>query len=298
MHPAGTTFRKELGVLMEALAISPGDWYPNVATLFEHELSHPIKVQLRLDASFLAVVARSHLASVRSRLYRVLGDEFLDFQVASACENVSKRFPEAAWLVKLSLSGQGPHAKLALDRRLDLTELEGVLECLKVPVDKGISATAALLDSVGVDTVRRVSASPGRPIRVEVYAEHEAEPGGGASVIEALAAQTGLEGDSALAALREHHQTMCRYGQQRYTIGFDENGLRNGLKIEYADVPAADLGVLIDALIPAPTMARRRLQVVGRTLALKVLDHVSVRLRSELPVHMTAYFNRSYAAVA
>jgi hypothetical protein len=298
MYDIGGVVRDEMEALMKHLALPASPWWDHVPTAFEPELSHPTQVQLRLDSSFLALVLRSHFSSLRHRCYQLLAERSLSFAVASGCERISRRHPDAAWLLKLGVTGNEPHAKLYFDLRHNLEELGDMLLDLGLDQATGLRAAEGLLAATGAEKLRCLSVAPGRPLRAELYVSRPPEPGGAANSLRALGRLVGMESDETFEALVELHPRLSLAGRQRYAVGVDGDGLRDGIKVSYADVDAGGVAALLDALTPAPVMARRRFVIANRELASEGLDHVSVRLRSGRPAHITAYYNRSYAAVA
>ncbi len=285
--------------LMAALGVSESPWLEQAGELFESELSGHVQYQVRLDASFVGLVLRSTGGDIRAHLYSLLAERLLDFQVASRCEDLAKGFPDAPWLGKVSLSGGDLHAKLYLDSPLSFEELEEALPLVEVPTTVGLQAAKSMVDALGGgEGVTRLSASPGEPVRVEVYGEKAQEPGGGESPLEELFAMTGLEGDPNALALVDLHQEMARSGDQRYVVAMDGRGIRDGFKVEYTR-PAIDAVYrLIEAFVPGPIFAERRLKSAMEALGSPPVDHVSVRLRPRRPVHLTVYFRRNFRGVA
>jgi hypothetical protein len=200
--------------------------------------------------------------------------------------------------LKAAISGDLPHAKLSLERILTREETLEALRILDIPRGSALQALEALEEMTGHSEVRRISLSPGKPIRVEIFAEHDPVPGGGARIPGIFGAMTGLLEDADLLALVEAERDLVHNGRQAFVLGLDSRGIRKGLKVEYANVPADVVGPLLHALTSAPMFAERRLHIAQRLLAPSTLDHLSVRLRSGRPAHITGYFARSYVAVA
>lgn len=298
MWDVGSSCRADIGRFLDELGLKPASWWDQIPNVFEPELASPTQVQVRLDAGFVALGLRSHYGSLRLRCYRLLGDDSLDFSVASGCERLSKRFPEDAWGLKLAISGIGARAKFYLDRRLTLDEMEGVAEDLGLPPRTLIRATRDLLEAAQTDRLRWLSVASGDPMRVELYTSCPERPGGATDILEAVGDRTRMLDDPSLEALMEAHRRLASAGRQRYCIGVDGRGIRDGLKTGYEDVRAEDLKHLLDAVAPAPAIAQRRMRITNGSLGSDLMDHVSVRLRPGMPAHITAYYNRTWASVA
>lgn len=298
MFDTARLFRDETESLMNALSISPAPWWSEVPRVFSFELGDPVQLQLRLDASFIAVIVRSHLPSMRTKLYGLLKHGGLDFAVATRCEALAKRFPDVPWTAKLAVTGGDVHAKLTLDHRLKYDDIGGVFEALGLSPALGERAAEKLLTAVGGNTLRQITIASGRPVRVELYASRPPEPGGAATTLDALGDRLELLEDPEFLMLREVHGTVSRFGRQRYTVGVDGSGLRPGLKVSYADVPVSVLMTAVAPLSQAPAMTVRRLKVSSQKLGIQLPDHISFRLRPDRPAHITVYFNRLYAQVA
>jgi len=284
--------------LLEALRVGEAAWLRDIGHVFEPELSEPMQVQIRIDASLVAVTLKSNHTSIRSRFYGLMGDQALNFAAAAGCERLGRAFPDGNWRVKLAVSGEAPHAKLYMERPMDSTEIVEAASCLLVEKDVVLGASQLLMEVAETDYIERISAAPGHPIRMELYTSRGPAPGGGSRFHDQLKVPTGLEDCPSLHELARVHGDLCQFGRQRYMIAVDGRGRRDGLKVEYSDVPIEVLGPIINVLTEAPMMAQRRLTISQRTLAMEVLDHLSVRLRVGRPPHLTAYFNRSFAAVA
>ena len=298
MFGVGQAFRGEAKRLMETMGLVESPLFKDVSTLFERELSQSLTMQLRFDASFLAVLVRSDAPDLRSRLYSLLGSHNIDFPVASGCENIAREFPHSQWGLKAAISGELPHAKLSLDRVLDRDEVLEALAILDIPKGSSIQALEALEEMTGTTQIRRLSLSPGKPIRVELFAEHDPTPGGSARIPQVLGAMTGLTDDPDLASLVRLDRDLVQHGKQAFVVGLDSRGIRQGLKVEYANVPTEGVEPLLAEMTSAPMFAQRRLQIARRELSIPFLDHLSVRLRSGRPAHLTGYFARSHVSVA
>ena len=266
--------------------------------LFRTELRATSQFQVRLDASFVGVVVRSQGGDIRSHMYALLADRHLDFQVASRCEDLAKRFPDAPWMAKVSLGGTELHAKLFMDYPLSVQDAADALTLLEVPADVGGSVADTFAQCLGIDHIQRLSASPGEPVRAEIYGEREQSPGGGENPLPALLQMTGLEGDPGAEDLLRVHENGARLSGQRYVVGLDGRGMRKGLKVEYTHPCDSVMEELIEAFVPAPIFGQRRLKNTMGALGLQPVDHVSVRLRPGRPPHLTVYFDRSFLSVA
>jgi len=298
MYGVGDAFRNEARSIMETMGLVESPLFRDVSTILERELSQPIKLQMRLDASFLAVVVRSLLPDLRARLYALLGSHSIDFPVASGCENIARAFPHAEWGLKAALSGELPHAKLSLEKSLSREEALEALRIVDIPHGSSVEALDALQSMTGEGTVRRMSFSPGKPIRVEVFSEWDPGPGGGTRIARVLGGLTGMFVDADLDALVEADRELVHFGRQAFVLGLDSRGIRKGLKVEYSNVPVDVIAPLLGKFTQAPMFAIRRLQIAQRELGLNTLDHLSIRLRAGRPAHLTAYFARSYVSVA
>jgi hypothetical protein len=222
----------------------------------------------------------------------------LSFAVASGCERISKRHPEAAWLLKLAVSGQQPHAKLYLDRKLSLDELESVAADLSVPTGAVLDAARTLLNATGAQQLRCLSVAPGEPLRLELYASRRGGLEGSLDSLHAVAEGARMIYDPSFEALRDVHAELSVGGKQRFSLGVDGRGIRVGFKVGYSDMSARALAEALNVLPPAPALAAFRLKVSGEFFGHSAFDHLSVRLKADRPIHLTAYFNRQWAAVA
>ena len=297
MQP-GIRFVQEARLLLKTLGVQEAPWIDRAANLFSAELRAMSQLQVRLDASFVGLVVRSSGADIRSHMYSLLADHHLDFQVASRCEDVAKRFPNAPWMAKLSLGGTELHAKLYMDTELSLADTAEALELFEVPSDVGSSVATEFARTLGNETIKRLSAAPGEPIRAEIYGERNSVFADGSDPLQAIASMTGLADDAMVAQLLEVHDKCSRAGKQRYVVGLDGRGMRTGLKVEYTNPSSEVMGVLIDSFVPAPIFGQRRLKNTQEALGGQPVDHVSVRLRPGRPAHLTVYFDRSFLSVA
>lgn len=298
MYDVGGACRSELEKLLQRHGMTPADWWAQVPEVFEPELSHPTQVQVRLDSGFAALILRSHFGSLRTRCYHLLAERSLSFTVASACERISRRHPEDAWMLKLAISGAEPYAKLYFDRRLTLQELEPIATDLGLSTKSVMAAAEKLLEATGADRLRCISVAPGGPVRVELYASCHGELGGDRDTLQALADLTRASYDPSFEALAAAHTSLSGRGRQRYSIGLDGRGVREGLKAGYTDMSESTLAKAIELLTPAPLIAQRRLRTAREVLGSETVDHLSVRLRPGRPIHVTTYFNRTWAGVA
>jgi len=295
---AGPRFLGEAKLLLKTLGVQEAPWLNRASDLFRTELRATSQFQVRLDASFVGLVVRSQGGDIRSHMYALLADRHLDFQVASRCEDLAKRFPDAPWMAKVSLGGAELHAKLFMDQPLSVRDTTDALSLLEVPPDVGGSVADTLVQTLGITQVRRLSASPGEPVRAEIYGGRDQMPGGGENPLPGLLQMTGLEGDPSAAELLRVHDEGARHSRQRYVVGLDGRGMRKGLKVEYTHPTDAVMNELIEAFVPAPIFGQRRLKNTMGALGGQSVDHVSVRLRPGRPPHLTVYFDRSFLSVA
>lgn len=297
MYDVARLFRDEVRGLMDKLNTEPAEWWAEVSDLFLPEITRAAQLQVRLGLGGIALVVRSELGSARTRLYGLLGERGLDFSVATGCERVSTLFPEAGWLVKIGLCGVEPHSRLFCDERIGLTQLGRAFELLDLPADN-LDVARALLEATGAHQLRFFSVAPGDPVTVELYASRPPEPGGATTTLDALCEVAGLEGDARFQALRQVHGVVASYGRQRYCLQVDGAGAVRGIKVEYADTPIDAMNRVVEAMSASPTLATRRLQVAGRYLAMKMADHLTVRIEGDGPPELSVYFNRLYAHAA
>jgi hypothetical protein len=297
LYDVARLFRDEVRALMDRLNIEPAEWWTEVVDLFLPEIKRAAQLQIRLGLGGIALVVRSELRNVRTRCYSILGERGLDFTVATGCERISYLFPDAGWLLKIGLSGIEPHSRLFCDVRPTLDELTRVLMLLDLP-PSGRDAGAALLAATGAQRFRYFSVAPGDPLTLELYASREPESSREPSTLLELGALTGLRGDPRLEALCEMHAVMAPHGRQRYSIEIDGAGVLKGLKVEYSDTPMSAMAELVDELSASPVLARRRLELAARQMAMNVADHMTVRLEAQGPAQLSVYFNRLFSAVA
>lgn len=297
MYDVARLFRDEVRGLMDRLSTEPAEWWTEVSSLFLPEITRATQLQVRLGLGGVALVVRSELDSARTRLYGLLGERGLDFKVASSCERLSVLFPDAGWLVKIGLCGLEPHSRLFCDERIGLEDLDRVLHILGLS-QAGADAGRVLLDATGAQTLRYFSVAPGSPVSVELYASRPPEPGAIPTTLDALRSIAGLDGDDRFDALREQHARLCPYGRQRYSLRFDGSGVVKGIKVEYADTPLDAMLPALRGLAASPEMASRRLQVAARYMAMKVADHLTVRIEGDGAPELSVYFNRLYAVAA
>lgn len=295
---AGPRFLEEAKLLLETLGVQEAPWLSRTSSLFGAELRSPSQFQVRLDASFVGLVVRSVGADIRSHMYALLSESHLDFQVASRCEDLAKLYPDAGWMGKISLSGADMHAKLFMEQILNLEEVAAVLSVLEVPGDVGRHVAEGMLGALGISDIHRISASPGEPVRAEIYGYRGDEPGGGVNSLPALLEMAQLSEEPEAEALLELHQGGSRIGGQRYVVGMDGRGMRTGLKVEYTEPSSEFMEALVHALVPGPIFGMRRLKNTQVALGGQEVDHVSVRLRPGRPAHLTVYFDRSFLSVA
>ncbi|GMV41994.1 MAG: hypothetical protein AMXMBFR64_37100 [Myxococcales bacterium] len=297
MYDVARLFRDEVRGLMDRLSTEPAEWWTEVSDLFLPEITRAAQIQVRLGLGGVALVVRSELHSARTRLYGLLGERGLDFKVASGCERLSDLFPDAGWLLKIGLCGLEPHSRLFCDERISLEELRRVLDILDLPAE-GVEVGRALLDATGAPALRYFSVAPGDPVTLEICASRPPEPGGMPSTLDSLRSTAGLVEDDRFEAMREHHGALCRYGRQRYSLQLDGSGAMRGIKVEYADTPLDAMLPAVSNLAASPALSARRLQVAARYMAMKVADHLTVRVEGDGALELSVYYNRLYAVAA
>ena len=281
-------FLDDSRAVLSTLGVSEADWLKRLSSLFESELRSACQFQVRLDASFSGGCSEEYRRRYsKPRLLAVvrLPSEFSCGVSMRGCgETVSGGSLDGQGLTR----GNDLHAKLYLDRVMNIEETVEALEILDVPSGVADPITRAFSKRWkgaifgGYRLLLDLQFEQRSTVKNPPYPEGIRPrwrrcwkwPGWGMM-------RVGNDSRRFMVLFRSKPATVrCRPRSERN---------RSGLKVEYTSPEALVIERLVSAFVPAPLFGMRRFQNACSALGSNAVDHVSVRLRPGRPAHLTVF---------